>query len=66
VTPTAHEIVVGPLEGAVVLRRLNETTAAAAASAPGKFRAGGERHEASGDLVLLLEPYGVVRVDPAT
>jgi hypothetical protein len=65
VTPTAHEVVVGPLEGAVVLRRLNETTAAAAASAPEKFRAGGEHHHVTGELVLRLEPYEVVRVDPA-
>jgi hypothetical protein len=65
VTQRAQDVVVGPLEGPVSLRRLNETTAAAAGSEPESFRAGGERSDVSGDLVLRLEPYEVVRVDPA-
>ena len=65
VTPLAQDVVIGPLGGPVSLRRLNETTAAAAGSAPESFRAAVEPVEVSGDLVLRLEPYEVVRVDPA-
>jgi D-apionolactonase len=65
VTPRAQDVVVGPLEGAISLRRLNETSAAAAGSAPDSFRAADEPTPASGDLALRLEPYEVVRVDPA-
>jgi hypothetical protein len=65
VTPRPQDVVVGPLEGTVSLRRLNETTATAAGSEPERFRAAAEREQVSGDLVLRLEPYEVVRVDPA-
>jgi hypothetical protein len=65
VTQRAQDVVVGPLEGAISLRRLNATTAAAAGSEPENFRAGGERSEVSGDLFLRLEPYEVIRIDPA-
>ena len=60
-----QEVVVGPVEGAVVLRRLNESTAAAAAADPAAFRAGGETVTVTGELALTLAPYEVVRVDPA-
>lgn len=59
------EVAVGPLEGDVVLRRLNESTAAAAAADPTAFRAGSEPAVADGELVLTLAPFEVVRVDPA-
>jgi len=65
VTPRAQDVVVGPLAGQVSLRRLNETTAAAAGSEPDRFRAALERGQVSADLLLRLEPYEVVRVDPA-
>ena len=64
VTPAARDVVVGPIDGAVSLRRLNETTAAVAGSDPKRFRATVEPVEVSGDLVLRLERYEVVRVDP--
>jgi hypothetical protein len=65
VTPRPQDVVVGPLEGPVSLRRLNETTAAAAGSDAASFRAAVEPAEAAGELVLRLERYEVVRVDPA-
>jgi D-apionolactonase len=65
VTPRTQDVVIGPLEGPVSLRRLNEATAAAAGSEPESFRAAVEPAEVSGDLVLRLDPYEVVRVDPA-
>ena len=65
VTPRAQDVVVGPLEGEVSLRRLNESTAAAAGSEPARFRSAVERGQVSGELALRLEPYEVVRVDPA-
>jgi hypothetical protein len=65
VTPSPQQVIVGPLEGSFLLRRLNETTAASAGSAPESFRAGGERDDVSGELVLRLGPYEVVRVEPA-
>jgi hypothetical protein len=65
VTPYPQEVVVGPLEGQVALRRLDAATAAEAGSAPDRFRASSEAAEASGELALRLEPYEVVRVDPA-
>jgi hypothetical protein len=63
VTPSAQQVVVGPLEGPVSLRRLNETTAAAAGSEPESFRATVESTEASGELGLRLAAYEVVRID---
>ncbi|MDH5334457.1 MAG: hypothetical protein OEW65_11280, partial [Thermoleophilia bacterium] len=63
--PAQQEVVVGPVEGAVVLRRLNESTAAAAAADPAAFRADGESVTVTGELALTLAPYEVVRVDPA-
>jgi D-apionolactonase len=65
VTQYPQEVVVGPLEGQVTLRRLDAATAAEAGSAPESFRASSEAAEASGDLAVRLEPYEVVRVDPA-
>jgi hypothetical protein len=65
VTPRAQDVVVRPLAGPVSLRRLNETTAAAAGSDPVSFRAAVESADVAGDLALRLEPYEVVRVDPA-
>jgi hypothetical protein len=66
VTPFPQDVLVGPLEGPLLLRRLNEATAADAGSTPETFRGGGERHDVSGELALRLGPYEVVRVDPAT
>jgi D-apionolactonase len=65
VTPRAQHVLVGPLEGPVSIRRLNETTAAAAGSDPARFRAAVESADVAGDLALRLGPYEVVRVDPA-
>ena len=65
VTPYPQEVVVGPLEGQVALRRLDAAAAAEAGSAPESFRASSESVEVSGELALRLEPYEVVRVDPA-
>ena len=64
-TPAAREILIGPLEGEVALRRLNETTAGEAAADPAGFRRRFERTRAPGDLMLTLQPYEVVRIDPA-
>lgn len=64
-TASDREVVVGPLHGALSLRRLNETTAARAASDPAAFRASSEAASAEGELELMLAPYEVVRVDPA-
>ena len=64
-TPSDRELVVGPLHGALSLRRLNEATAAQAASDPAAFRAGAEAASAHGELELTLTPYEVVRIDPA-
>ena len=47
------------------LRRLNEATAAQAASDPAAFRASWEAASADGELELTLAPYEVVRIDPA-
>ena len=47
------------------LRRLNEATAAQAASDPAAFRASSEAASADGELELTLAPYEVVRIDPA-
>ena len=64
-TPFEREVVVGPLHGELSLRRLNEATAAEAASDPTAFRASSEAASADGELELTLAPYEVVRIDPA-
>jgi D-apionolactonase len=64
-TPRALGVTVGPLDGAFRLRRLDEASAATASSKPAAFRAQSTPAEAGGDLVLALEPYEVVRIDPA-
>ena len=47
-TPSEREVVVGPLHGELSLRRLNEATAAQAASDPAAFRASSEAASADG------------------
>ena len=64
-TPAEQPIVIGPLEGAVALRRLNEATVDAAALDPEGFRRRSEAETATGELNLSLRPYEVVRIDPA-
>lgn len=64
-TPVEQEVVVGPLEGELSLRRLNEATAAEAAADPTAFRRLSQPETADGELALALAPYEVVRVDPA-
>ncbi len=64
-TPHEQQVVIGPLEGSLGLRRLNEATAAAAAADPAAFRQRSEGATASGSLELTLQPYEVVRIDPA-
>jgi hypothetical protein len=63
--PRAQEVVIAPLDGAVRLRRLHADSAEAAGSDPEGFRAGGEPAATEGRLALRLEPYEVVRIDPA-
>ena len=63
--PREHRIVVAPVTGALALRRLNESTAAEAATDPAAFRRRWESADASGELELTLAPYEVVRIDPA-
>ena len=58
-------VVVAPVTGALALRRLNASTAAEAAADPAAFRRHSEIVQAAGELELTLEPYEVVRVDPA-
>lgn len=64
-TPRVQEIVVAPMRGTVVLRRLNAATAERAAAEPDAFRRESERAEAVDELALSLEPYEVVRIDPS-
>jgi D-apionolactonase len=64
-TPETQDVVVAPLRGDVRLRRLAADRAEAASSDPTSFRASGETTTADGELALRLEPYEVVRVDPA-
>ncbi|HET9241958.1 MAG TPA: hypothetical protein VFN99_00855, partial [Gaiella sp.] len=61
--PARQEVVVGPLDGAVSLRRLSAATADEAAARPADFRARREQADAHGELALTLEPYEVVRID---
>ena len=62
-TGRAQDVVIGPLEGPVLLRRLNEATADHACAEPDAFRSDSARTVTFGDLALRLEPYEVVRVD---
>ncbi|HSI96758.1 MAG TPA: hypothetical protein VK926_00205 [Gaiellaceae bacterium] len=64
VTPDVQDVVVSPLRGSVRLRRLAASSAEEACDAPASFRAAGEVVTADGELVLRLDPYEVVRVDP--
>jgi D-apionolactonase len=64
-TPAEQAVAVAPVEGDVALRRLNEETAAEAASDPRAFRRRVQTATADGELALVLAPYEVVRVDPA-
>ena len=64
-TPVEQEVALAPLDGELALRRLNEQTAAEAASDPQAFRRRVEAAIADGELTLVLAPYEVVRVDPA-
>jgi hypothetical protein len=65
VTPREQAVVVAPVTGALALRRLNASTAADAAADPAAFRRHSETVRASGELELTLDPYEVVRADPA-
>jgi D-apionolactonase len=65
VTSDAQDVVVGPLEGELRLRRLSPASADEAGTDPVLFRARGDDVTADGELALQLEPYEVVRVDPA-
>jgi hypothetical protein len=64
-TPFAESCAVGPLpSGRAAIRRLDESSAAAAGERPDEFRARREEFEApSGRLTLELAPYAVVRID---
>jgi D-apionolactonase len=64
-TPRECAVVIGPLDGSLALRRLNEATAAEAAADAHAFRARSEPAAADGELALTLQPYEVVRIDPA-
>ncbi len=64
-TPGEQDVLVGPLEGDVALRRLNESTAGEAAADPAAFRRRSRPANATGELALSLQPYEVVRIDPA-
>jgi hypothetical protein len=63
-TPHERRVGLGPVDGTVALRRLNEATADAAAADPAAFRAGSEPAAATGELELSLGPYETVRIDP--
>ena len=65
VTPVEQDVVVSQLDGDVRLRRLNESTAAEAGANPMSFRNHSELESAAGHLGLVLQPYEVVRIDPA-
>jgi hypothetical protein len=64
-TPLERDVIVAGVDGDLALRRLNETTAAAAAASPAVFRAASEAASVQGELALRLAPYEVVRIDPA-
>jgi len=65
VTPRTLDVAVGPLDGTFRLRRLGEATAVQATSEPAGFRSSSTPADASGELALELDPYEVVRIDPA-
>ncbi len=65
VTPVEQDVVVSQLDGEVRLRRLNESAAADAGANPTAFREHSESATAAGQLALTLQPYEVVRIDPA-
>jgi hypothetical protein len=60
-----QQVVVGPLDGWLSLRRLGESTAAEAAEDPAGYRRSVETVQADGRLALTLTPYEMVRVGPA-
>jgi D-apionolactonase len=60
-----RDVVIGPLEGRVDLRRLTESTVERATAEPHVFRSEAEGAEAEGQLALRLEPYEVARIDVA-
>jgi D-apionolactonase len=64
-TPDEQQVAIAPLEGDVLLRRLNESNAAVAAADPLDFRRNSEPATAAGELAFTLAPYEVVRIDPA-
>lgn len=64
VTPEPQDVVITPLRGPLQLRRLAAESAEAASAEPASFRASGEVTAADGELVLRLEAYEVVRIDP--
>ena len=64
-TSEAQEVVIGPLDGGLRLRRLSAASVQAAAADPVSFRASGERVAFDDELALRLEPYEVVRIDTA-
>ncbi len=64
-TPVGQAVVVGPLAGTVALRRLSAASVGQAGAEPGAFRRQSEIVDAAGELVLELDPYEVIRVDPA-
>ena len=65
VTPFEQDVVVSQLDGEVRLRRLNEATTAEAGANRKAFREHSESATAAGQLALALQPYEVVRIDPA-
>ncbi len=62
-TPVEQDVAVSPLGGDLRLRRLNASTAGEAAADPAGFRTRWEPVRVSGELVLRLFPWEVVRVD---
>ena len=62
-TPVEREVIVGPIEGALSVRRLNESTATMAAGSPQAFRGRSEQLSAVDELELALAPYEVIRLD---
>lgn len=65
VTPDRQEALIAPLHGALRLRRLDVAGAETAGADPERFRASAVPVSAEGELALVLEPYEVVRIDPA-
>jgi D-apionolactonase len=65
VTPRTLDVTIAPIDGELRLRRLCEATAAQATLEPAVFRTSATPTAAIGQLALQLEPYEVVRIDPA-